>query len=158
MVNERMRVVVKIERDAQNFFFARMLYGFDNSENELQTIYSIKDENLIDNIIALSYMALNASKTEKNAEESGIIVYNIESKCCFHGYYTDYTAPNQIIVGTVPTKYFRDINDLIKILSKTLKKEKLGDISVMYKDQKMTEKEFFKFQRELSIDPAFWKF
>lgn len=150
MVNKEIKVVAKIERDAQNFFFAKMLYGFKDSENELQTVYGIEDENLIDNIVALSYMALNTFGCGINVG-STIIIYDTKSQHRHSGYHTDYTAPNQIIVGTTPMPNFEDINYLIRMLSYMIKKEKMGDFSIRYKDKEMTVDEFYEFQKELSI-------
>lgn len=150
MVNKEITVVAKIERDAQNFFFAKMLYGFEDSENGLQTVYGIEDENLIDNIVALSYMALNTFKCGINVG-STIIIYDTKSQDRHSGYHTDYTAPDRIIVGTMPMPNFEDINYLIRMISYMIEKEKMGDFSIRYKDKEMTVDEFYEFQKELSI-------
>lgn len=82
----------------------------------------------------------------------------MESKCCFYGYYTDYTAPSQIIAGTTPKQYFGDINYLIKMLSNALKKEKLGNISVVYKDKKCLRMIFLNFKMNFLYIRHLWNF
>jgi len=150
MVNKKIKVVAKIERDAKNFFFVKMLYGFKENEDELQTVYAIEEEGLIDNIVGLSYLSLNNFKCGRDIG-STIIVYDKETEYCYSGYHIDYTEPNRIIVGTEPMLHFADINYLIRMISYTIKKEKMGDFSIKYNDQEMTADEFYKFQNELSI-------
>ncbi len=152
MVNKKIKAIAKVERDAKNYFFVKMLYGFSDSSNEPLMVYGIEDEGLIDNLVALSYIALNMFPCGGRREcGNTIIIYDIITKYRYDGYYTDYTRPNNIIVGTTSMNNFEDINYLIRMISHTIEKEKMGEFFVQYKDKVMTEKEFYEFQDELSI-------
>lgn len=149
MVNKKMKVIAKIERDAQNFFFVKMLYGYEN-EGEPKTIYEIEDSSLKDNAVVLSYRALDAFPVQNDLGHS-IIIYDPATKYCYHDYRTDYKMSIKILVGTIPRNNFDEINYLIHMLSKTIEGNNLREFCVQYKDKIMTEKEFYEFQKELSI-------
>lgn len=149
MKSKKIKAIAKIERDAQNFFFVKMLYGYAN-EGETQTVYEIEDNILKDNLIALSYMAIDSFPIRSDFGYS-IIIYNPETKYCHHGRLTNYKIANKIIVGTVPENYFDEINYLIQMISKIIERNNLGEFYVQYKNKMMTAKEFYEFQKELSI-------
>ena len=152
MVNKKIKAIAKIERDAQNYFFVKMLYGYSDSQNELQTAYEIEDEGLKDNLVALSYTALNAFEYGKTIDgDKTIVICDSKTKYPYHGYGTDYTAPDRIITGNIPLSQFKEINFLIRMISYIMKKEKLGEFWVQYEDKTMTSKEFMEFQKEISI-------
>lgn len=151
MANKKIKAIAKIERDAQNYFFVKMLYGYEN-EAEPQTIYSIEDRELKENLIALSCMALKTFKIEYRREIGyTIIIYDPETKYCYHGYNTDYQMSAKIIVGTIPNNHFEDINYLIRMISYTIDKYNMGEFWIQYNDRIMNKEEFYEFQKELSI-------
>jgi len=153
MVNKKIKVIAKIERDAQNFFFVKMYYGFMDSEiihYKERTVYEIEDKEFIDNLIALSYAALSRFRCGRNIG-STIVVYNTKTRVRSNGPYANYTDPDQIIVGTVPMINFEEINYLVHMMSFVMEKEKLGEFFVQYKDKVMREDEFYEFQNKLSI-------
>lgn len=150
MVNKKIKVIAKIERDAQNLFFVKILYGFTDSKHEPDTVYTIEDSRLLDNLIGLSYMALENFPVSRDFGYS-IVIYDPETKDCYSGPWTDYKVPTKIIVGTDPRRYFDEINYLIQMLSKTIEENNMGELWVQYGDKLMTEEEFYEFQKELSI-------
>lgn len=150
MANKKLKVVAKIERDAQNFFFVKMLYGYTNSQEGVQTVYAIKDKELLEKLIYLSHSALiGASRVSEYGNT--IIIYDVPSKCCYNVYRTNYAADNKIIVGTTSRMIFSEINYLLHIVSKTIEKEEMGEFFVQYKDEVMTIEEFYEFQDKLRI-------
>lgn len=149
MVNKKIKAIARIERDAQNFFFVKMLYAFKN-EGEPQTVYGIDDSDLKDNLIAMSCMALETFQVHNNIGYS-VIIYNPKTQYCYHDYRADYKMSNKILVGTIPMNNFDEINYLIHMISETIEKNDMGEFYVQYKDKIMTEIEFYQFQKSLSI-------
>ena len=131
MTNKKIKAIAKVERDAQNFFFVKMLYGFEN-EGEPKTIYEIHDSDLKDDLISLSYMALEFFPVRQNFGYS-IIIYDPETQYCYYDYWTDYTRPTKILVGTTPKNYFEEINYLIQMISETIEKNNMGTFYFQYK-------------------------
>lgn len=153
MANKKINAIAKIERDARNFFFVKMLYGYEN-EVDPQVIYSIENIEFKQSLSALSNKALKTFKIEYYKEVGGsIIIYDYKDKYCYYGYNVDYQKPDTIIVGTMPHNYFGDINYLIYMISYTIDKYNLGDLWIECDGKKMTEKEFYEFQKELLIYP-----
>lgn len=149
MENRKLKAIAKIERDAQNFFFVKMLYGYEN-EGEPQTIYGIEDSSLKEDLISLSYMALKEFPICRDFGYS-IIIYNPENGYCYYDNWANYEMSSKIIVGTVPKNYFDEINYLIRMISKTMERNNIGECWIQYKDKMMKEEEFYEFQNELSI-------
>lgn len=151
MVNKKMKVIVKLERDAQNFFFVKVLYGFLDSKEDPKTVYAITDEGLKDNIIALSYMVLQSFPFSRDFGIT-MVVLNPKNGYCYSGIWADYKRSDNVIVGTTPITHFEEINCLVRFISKTIKENQLGDFYVQYNDKILKEEEFYDFQDKLSID------
>ncbi len=147
-------VVAKIERDAQNLFFVKMLYGH-RGDKELQTVYEIQEKRMIDNLKALACKVIEEYPVKREIGNT-IIMYNPEKKFCFHGPRADYRIPTKIIAGTTPKASFDDINYLFQMIEKTIEKNMMGVFLVQYKDKnmRMTVDEFYEFEKELSIFKA----
>ena len=152
MVNKSIKAIAKIERDARNYFFVKMLYGFSDTKNELKTIYEINDEGLMDNLVALSYTALNTFTCGGRSDYgSEIVIYDVISKNRYYGYHIDYREPNHIIVGTMAMPNFSHINYLIRMISFTMEKENIGEFFIQYKEEVMNCEEFYNYQKRLFI-------
>lgn len=150
MASREMKVAIKIERDAQNFFFAKVLYGFLDSKEELKTVYAINDEELLNNIISLSSMALKNFPFSRTFGGT-IIIRNTENKHCYFGKWATGTQSNNIITGTTSVVEFSEINCLIRIFSHIMKKEKMGEFCVQYNEKFLKEEEFLKLQEKMSV-------
>lgn len=149
MVNKKIKAIAKIERDAQNNFFVKMLYGLTNSKYEPETVFQIEDIRLIDTLITLSNKAIEIFQI--NNVGTKIVIYEPKTKHTYSGYNTDYTIPSKIIVGTVSSNEFEDINYLVHMMSYTMKKHDMGELWIQYENKLMSEEEFYEFQKELSI-------
>lgn len=141
-----MIVVAKIERDARNFFFVRMLYGH-GANKKLQTVYEIQEKKMRDNVIALACDAIEAYPVKRDTGDT-IIIYNTEEKICSYGPQTDYSIPTKMIAGTTPAPYFYDIKYLLQMIEKTMEKNMMGDFWVEYKEGlRMTVDELYELKK-----------
>lgn len=154
MVNKKIKVIAKIERDAMNYLFIKMLYGIKDSQYEPDTVYTIEDSRLLDNLIELSHRTFEKFDSipkdfgfSKDFEMS-IILYDINNKCCCTAAWLG--RPYTIIVGTTSQNYFKKINYLIKMISEVIKEKNMGEFWVQYGDKLMTEEEFYEFQKSFS--------
>lgn len=158
MANKKIKAVAKIERDARNYFFVKMLYGIVGSNRELETVYEIEDTRLFDTLIEISNEALKLLGIRNEVGNAIVIYYtNHDSKYdrrywySNSGYNTDYTNPTKVIAGTVGTNELIEINYLIHRLSKTISQNNMGEFWIQYGDKLMTEEEFYEFQKGFSI-------
>ena len=150
MSNQKIVAIAKLERDARNFFFVKMLYGYDISMiDNLKSVFEIDDTHLLMDLIDISTLALSVYKCRETIGNT-ILLYNPDQKFC-------YTADNiyhddefKIIVGTEAHNEFSDINYLVRMLSQTIHAYS-GTFAVQYKNKIMSEKEFYEFQGELSV-------
>lgn len=149
MINKKIKVIARIEKNAQNLFWVKMLYGFTDSKYEPDTVYNIEDNRLLDNLIGLSYMTLECFPNSKRIGYS-IIIYDPETTYYWHyNYRINYN--NKIIIGTIPKDRFKEINYIIQMISKTIEENNMGEFWVQYEDKMMTAEEFYEFQKELLI-------
>lgn len=150
MKNKKIKAIAKIERDAKNFFFVKMLYGFEESQRKPQTIFEMKDVEVYDSLVILSRKALSNFQCCSSFTGDRIIVYNPEGKYSQPAFQS-YAHNNPIIIGTEPSNSFRDINYLARMLDYTMNEEKIGEFFVQYKEQIMRIEAFYEFQKNLSI-------
>ena len=55
MSNQKIVAIAKLERDARNFFFVKMLYGYDISMiDNLKSVFEIDDTHLLMDLIDIS--------------------------------------------------------------------------------------------------------
>lgn len=157
MDSKKIKVVAKIERDARNYFFVKMLYGIKDSKCDPDTVYIIEDSRLLDNLVELSHEIFkNYEKFDipkdfgfsKNFEMF-VILYDINDKCCYTAAWLG--RPSKIIVGTTSTNNFMEINYLIKMISEVIKEKDMGEFWVQYGDKLMTIEEFYEFQKKLRV-------
>ena len=148
-MKRKIKVIAKIERDAKNWFFVKILYGYADSEEKLKTVYKINHKELQQDLISLSYIVFKGISL--GYDEKSIIFYDVVKRTNSQGYDT-YEGPNKIVVGTNSNVEFSTINHLVHLLSYAIEKEKLGEFFVQYNDELMTEEAFYEFQRRLSID------
>lgn len=154
MVNKKIKAIAKIERDAMNYYFVKMLYGIEDSKYYPDTVYTIEDSRLLDNLIGLSHKALEKIDIPSDYGfltdfEMYVILYDINDKSCYTA--TWLGRPSKIIAGTTSQNNFIKINLLIKIISESIKEKDMGEFWVKYGDKLMTEEEFYEFQKELYI-------
>ncbi len=154
MESKKIKAIAKIERDARNYFFVKMLYGIVDSNRELETVYQIEDTRLFDTLIGISNEALKFLG-KRNEVGNAIVIYY--TKHGWKSWYSDsgpdvdYTNPMKVITGTVGTNELKEINYLINMLSKTIKEDNMGEFWIQYGNKLMTKEEFYEFQKELSI-------
>lgn len=146
MENGKIRAIAKIERDAENYFFLKMLYG-DEADINLKTVYEIEDACLIAKLVEMSKNALRIFSIRSFKT---IVLYNPVNKWRFHGLDLG-NEENKILAGTISASDFDEINYLIHMISDVLKKKDMGSLVVSYEDKIMSEIEFHKFQESLSI-------
>lgn len=151
MANKKIKAVAKIERDARNYFFVKMLYGIVGSNRGLETVYEIEDSRLFDTLIGMSNEALKFLGIRNEVGNTIVIYY---TKYGWKSWYSnrgpdvDYTNPMKVIAGTAETNDLKEINYLISRLSKTIYQNNMGEFWVQYGDKLMTEEEFYEFQKE----------
>lgn len=149
MKNKKIKAIAKIERDAKNFFFVKILYGFEDSQTEPQTVFEMEDLELFESLIIL-FQKVHHNFICDRINANKIIVYSPETK------YT-YNASDKnnggvyIFIGTESHVSWEYINYLARMLDYTMNKEKMGEFFVQYKDKIMKIKEFYEFQKNLSI-------
>lgn len=155
MANKKIKAVAKIERDARNYFFVKMLYGIVGSNRGLETVYEIEDSRLFDTLIGISNEALKFLGIRNEVGNAIVIYYtNHDSKSdrrywwSGNGPDVDYTNPTKVIAGTVGTNDLTEINYLISKLSKTISQNNIGEFWVQYGQKLMTKDEFYEFQQE----------
>lgn len=151
MANKRIKAVAKIERDARNYLFVKMLYGILGSNIE-ETVYQIEDSRLLDTLIGISNEALKFLGTRNEVGNAIVIYYTKKGWKSWYsnsGPDTDYTNPTKVIAGTVGTNELKEINYLIHRLSKTISRDDIGEFWVQYEDKLMTEEEFYELQKKL---------
>lgn len=154
MDSKKIKVVAKIERDARNYFFVKMLYGITDSNSHLETVYQIEDTRLFDTLIGMSNEALKFLGTRNEVGNAIVIYYTKHGWKSWYansGPDVDYENPMKVIAGTVGTNDLKEINYLINMISKTIKENNIGEFWVQYGDKLMTKEEFYEFQKELSI-------
>lgn len=153
MENKKIKVVAKIERDARNYFFVKMLYGIVGSNRELETVYEIEDSRLFDTLIEMSNNALKF--LGRNEVGNVIVIYYTrpgwKSWYSENGLDADYTNPTKVIAGTLGTNDLNEINYLIGRISKVISVDDMGEFWIQYGEKLMTKEGFYDFQKELSI-------
>jgi len=147
---KRIEAIAKVERDAQNCFFVKMLYGYNISQEEPSTVYGIKDQKLLDDLANLSHTVLTRDVFDIERQKE-IIMYDLKREQCYYGSQANYERKNRIIVGTTSRACFIEINYMLDRISQTLKENNGGEILVQYKDEVMTVEEFYQFQENLRI-------
>lgn len=155
MANKKIKAVAKIERDARNYFFVKMLYGIVGSNRELETVYEIEDTRLFDTLIGISNQALKFLGIRNEVGNAIVIYYtNHDSKTDRRYWYSnsgpdvDYTNPTKVVAGTVGTNDSKVINYLIDRISKVISQDDMGEFWVQYGEKLMTKEEFYEFQKE----------
>lgn len=154
MENKKIKAIAKIERDAQNYFFVKMLYGIVGSNIEVETVYQIEDSRLFDTLIGMSNEALKFLGINSEVGNAIVIYYTRPGYKCWYsnsGPDADYTNPTKVIAGTVGTNDLKEINYLIGRVSKTIEENNMGEFWVQYGNKLMTKGEFYEFQKELSV-------
>lgn len=158
MENKRIKAVAKIERDARNYFFVKMLYGIVGSNIKVQTVYQIEDSRLFNTLIEMSNEALKFLGIRNEVGNTIVIYYTKHGSRSDRRYWysnsgldADYTNPTKVIAGTVGTNDLKEINYLISRLSKTISQNNMGEFWVQYGEELMSEEEFYEFQKELSV-------
>lgn len=158
MESKKIRVVAKIETDARNYFFVKMLYGIADSARVLETVYQIEDTRLFDTLIGISNEALKFLGIRNKVGNAIVIYYTKDALKSNRMYWysnsgpdVDYTNPMKVIAGTVATNDWKEINYLISRISKTMEENNMGEFYVQYGNKLMSEEEFYEFQRKLSV-------
>lgn len=134
--------VAQLEKDARNFFFIKMLYGY--SKNELHTVYEIEDEKLLEDLIEFSSNALKYENCIYCGDK--IILFDTKKKYFKYSIKLYYDS---IIVGTLPDARWDEMNYLVRLISLAMKKGDRGKFFIQYKDKIMNEEEFYEAQDEL---------
>lgn len=148
MRNKELYVVARVERDAKNLFFVRMLYGFTHEKEALCSPATIDDSRMLDVLIGMTHSALSDFPCG-NYCGSTIIVYNTNNGGYYHGSYSEYKVPDTIITGTKSADTLKDVNYLIRMISHTVTKNNMGEFCVEYEGKKMSAEEFYEFQKGL---------
>lgn len=154
MANKKIKAVAKIERDARNYLFMKMLYGIVGSDTALETVYEIEDSRLFDTLIDMSNEALKFLRIRNEVENAIVIYYTKHGWKSWYansGPDVDYTNPMKVIAGTVGTNDTKEIKYLIHRISKVISQDDMGEFWVQYGDKLMTKEEFYEFQKGLSI-------
>lgn len=84
MESKKIKVIAKIERDARNYFFVKMLYGIVGSDRALETVYEIEDSRLFDTLIGISNEALKFLGINNEVGNAIVIYYTRPGYKCWY--------------------------------------------------------------------------
>lgn len=147
----KIKVVARIERDARNFFFVRLLYSFTELPDNLRTAYEITDRELLAKIIKMSQIVLYEAK-DSMILGNLLVAYNvIEKRCTSNLYVARRVVPDIVIAGTSEQANFAEINYLLGLISNVMIRENLGEISVQHNGKNMSCNEFYNIQKNFYL-------